>query len=346
MSFDPRHEDYQRMGLRFARTLDETDPYGTVRAFSAFGRRFSQNRDSLPQSDGDRAFHLVAEATNLIDYQLPFVADEECLPMIERASRMLQEAIDLDAGCHDAHRMLAASTTSGFESYYRFLSDGAEAVLADCTRERDEARRLPGTNERRLGSELAMRPYVRWAAMRSAKALICGRYREALRLAFELLEMFPSDPADVRFTAALAYAKLEDEAGLDELERSMRARFAKRGTDAWMLLARIALARKSGSDRMARSFLLRLIETYPHAALTLFRQDELPDGVFSRLAVAPLSEDELILAVSEATVLLQEGIDSDERGPLGTWLAEQPEVALARAAAGKGKGAATGRSAR
>ena len=35
----------------------------------------------------------------------------------------------------------------------------------------------------------------------------------------------------------------------------------------------------------------------------------------------PYSEDELILAVSEATVLLQEGDDKSGRGVLGSWIA-------------------------
>jgi hypothetical protein len=48
---------------------------------------------------------------------------------------------------------------------------------------------------------------------------------------------------------------------------------------------------------------------------------ELPDGVFSRLAVPPFSEDELILAVSEATVLFQEGRDQEGRGSFGSWAA-------------------------
>ena len=62
MSFDPRREDYQRLGLRFARELDGRDSASAVHAFSTFGRRFASMRDTLPQSDADRAFHLVADA--------------------------------------------------------------------------------------------------------------------------------------------------------------------------------------------------------------------------------------------------------------------------------------------
>ena len=74
----------------------------------------------------------------------------------------------------------------------------------------------------------------------------------------------------------------------------------------------------AGQKRVAK-----LIELYPQAAVTLARQRELPDGVFSRLSVPPFSEDELILAVSEATVLTQEGRDSLGRGTLGSWLLQE-----------------------
>ncbi len=39
--------------------------------------------------------------------------------------------------------------------------------------------------------------------------------------------------------------------------------------------------------------------------------------------VLPYSEDELIIAIAEATVLLQEGNDLIGRGVLGRWLADQ-----------------------
>ena len=63
-----------------------------------------------------------------------------------------------------------------------------------------------------------------------------------------------------------------------------------------------------------------LIDSYPGAAGVLLRQTELPDGEFSRLRVAPFSEDELVIAVSEGIVLLQEGTDRRGAGVLGEWL--------------------------
>ena len=89
-----------------------------------------------------------------------------------------------------------------------------------------------------------------------------------------------------------------------------------------MQLSRLSLAHKRHDLDEARRHLAQLTTTYPHASFALASQKELPDGVFSRLAVPPFSEDELILAVSEGTVLLQEGRDDAGRGVLGTWVAQ------------------------
>ena len=103
-----------------------------------------------------------------------------------------------------------------------------------------------------------------------------------------------------------------------------RSRGVRRdGDDAWMQLARITLAHRQHDLMGARMRLRRLAQTYPYAADALLAQKELPDGVFARLAVPPFSEDELILALSEGTVLLQEGRDRDGRGSLGCWLATE-----------------------
>lgn len=323
MAYDARREDYQRLGLRFAQSLDGSDPAAALRAFATFGRRFAQNRDSLPQSDEDRAFHLVADATVLIDYQLPFApSDERAEEIIRRASVLLDEAISLDPHCHDAIRMQSAAQKPSFEEYYRFLLAGADEVRASC----EEARsRVSGDIEADdrvvIARNIAMRPYYRWLATLAEKALICGRNREAIRIGEQLLSLDPNDDADVRFTSALAYAKLEDDAGLDDLARRLREGGIYRGADdAWLLLARTALAHKRRDLTSARERLGDIMRIYPHAAATLVRQKELPDGVFSRLAVQPFSEDELIVASSESTVLFQEGRDKRGRGAFGSWV--------------------------
>ena len=293
MAFDPHQEDYQRLGLRYAHTLPSSDPFQATRALAGFGKRFSQNRDSLPQSDGDRAFHLVVQATEVVDYQLPFMAEGTSGPLVARAASLLSEALALDPGCHDAIRMKAAIELDSFEDYYRFLKDGADNVRSSC-----KLSLASGTDDdAALGNDLAMRPYVRWMASLAARALVCGRYRSCVDTCLHLLDEDPVDQADVRRTAALAYAKLEDEAGLDELSSRFGVTFdGGLRMDAWFLLARMALAHKAHDLDMAHSLLERCLTGYPHAATTLTRQDELPDGVFSRIMVMPRSEDELVLA--------------------------------------------------
>ena len=329
MSYDPHREDYQRLGLRFARSLDGKDPAAATRAFASFGRRFSQNRDSLPQSDADRAFHLVAEATTLIDYELPFADDDHAEQLIDQGHHLLDEAIALDAHCHDAIRMKQAAESRSFESYYDFLASNADSVRAAC--EEARAQTHDDSPERALlEADIAMRPYYRWLATQAGKAVICGRNREAIRLSEKLLDLDPQDSSDVRFTCAIAYAKLEDDAGLERFAARTKPLMRAGTEDAWMQLARISLAHKRHDMDEASRLLGRLIATYPHAALALTSQKELPDGVFARLAVAPLSEDELILAVSEGTVLLQEGRDDAGRGVLGTWIARHAGLGSSR----------------
>ena len=328
MAFDPHIEDFQRLGLRYAATLDTTDPFGMVRTFASFRRRYAQNRDAMPQTDADRAFNLVAQATDLIDYQLPFADDEGAAAIISEARRLLNEAVDLDAECHDARRMLAAADNASFEQYYRFLADGAEDVRTSCERACAAAQgpSLPPELAAAAG-ELAMRPYMRWLAALASHALECGHYGTCISEGAKLLALDPADEAEVRYSMALAYAKLEDEAGLAALMERDAA--SPRPDNPWYSLARCALAFKARRFDAAETELSELLRTYTRAGMTLTRQDWLPDGVYSRIIVRPMSEDELILAVSEATVILQEGCDSRERGAMGSWVATRPAVMAA-----------------
>lgn len=322
MAFDPHREDYQRLGLRFARSLDARDPLEAARAFAGFGRTFARDRDSLPQTDADRAFHLVALATSLIDYEMPFVSESEAASLGTKAKAYLGEALDLDPLCFDAQRMLAAAEAPSFEAYYDYLRSEEDKVRAACEDACSRLDEAEGSERTSLARDLGMRPYARWIACAASKALICGHNHAALSLCSKLLDLDPLDRADARFTAALAYAKLEDEKGLDGLQKRLSPRRqAFLAEDAWTQLARVSLAYKAGQAERARAMIAHLLNSYPHAAETLMAQKELPDGVYARLAVSPFSEDELILAVSEATILLQEGRDSQGRGALGSWLA-------------------------
>ena len=332
MAFDPQREDYQRMGLRFARSLDSLSPSEAQRAFNSFSRRFARDRDSLPQSDSDRAFHLVSMAAKLIDYELPFADDEEGPNIIERGRSLLDEATSLDPLCFDAIRMKAAADCPSFESFLAYLNDRSEEVRRSC--QEQQARALEkGDDERAaLEANIALRPYLRWLSTQAEQALICGRNKQSIEFAQKAFETDLHDSADVRFTAALAYAKIEDEQGLEALAKGRHGlQFARRPNDAWLQLARIALAHKQRDFGVAEQILDDMTHLYPHVEESLIRQIELPDGVFARLAVKPYSEDELVLAISESTVLLQEGREPNGRGVLGAWITEQAAKRLPQA---------------
>ena len=100
MAHDAKREDYQRLSLRYALELDKSGATDAARAFAAFGRRFAQNRDSLPQSDADRAFHLVALATEIIDYRLPHTTRTNGL--FKKTSSVRDMASDAHTALHYA----------------------------------------------------------------------------------------------------------------------------------------------------------------------------------------------------------------------------------------------------
>ena len=324
MAHDARKEDYRRLGLRFIRELDKEEPLRAMKTFAGFGQRFATDRDSLPQTDADRAFHLVSLAADAIDYQLPFADAEHAKELVAQGRRLLDEALALDPDCFDAVRMRSSNELPSISARYDFLAQEEPRVRQACESARDAALAADDEPDRAaLAADLAMRPYLRWVASMAELALICGRNRQCVDLARKLIQIDPTDISDARFTLALGLAKLEDEPALDELEHAYPSIYAGRGAnDAWMLLARISLAFKQHKHVVAREVLSRLLRAYPTGAVALIRQNELPDGEFARLSTQPNSEDELVIALSESVVLLQEGNDPTGRGILGTWLVE------------------------
>ena len=162
MAFDARREDYQRLGLRFARSLDGMDAEQAARAFATFGMRFAREHDTLPQTDSDRAFHLVAHAAQLIDYELPFVELDRANEIIEEGHRTLDEALALDSHCYDALRMLEASRGPSFEDFLSTLIQRVDEVRDWCDLQRSEVTGDPaGVGPRPASLSALARDHVR-----------------------------------------------------------------------------------------------------------------------------------------------------------------------------------------
>lgn len=335
MAFDPIQEDCLRLILA-SMEREQVFPLEDAPFIEQAMEAYRKDPSSLIHTDSGRAFNLVARATESIDYRVPFVLDPAEADRLEgEAESQLREAVELDPGNWDAQRMLVALTAKTNADYVSYLRDNEQAVLADTERACADTS-TPYARE--YSGDLARRPYLRWLAALASRSFIAGQYRISLDAAERCLAFDATDPADVRYTAVLALAKLE--ADPEDIER-FRERHAEaypmetgRGgkaparvrPDAWTLIAKMNLAYRELDLDGATKHLRALMRAYPRAAQPLFYQAEFPDGVFSRISVAPGSEDELVLAISEATPLLQEGVGAPDIASFSLWVSDHELV--------------------
>lgn len=331
MAYDPIQEDCLRLILG---TMQRKHVYPLENApfIESCLQEYNTGPANLIATDRDRSFHLVTLATETIDYRLPFVADDETAGRAAaEAEAQLREACALDPKNWDAQRMLAAVEANTNDAYVAYLLDHRAEVEADYAEMSAQARDVYA---REFANGFGRRPLVRWLAALAARALVAGQYRLALDAVEDCLSFAPDDPADVRLTAMLALAKLERPR--EDLRRfrqkhaaSYRSPFplrrrhhlAEKTQDAWELLAELTIAYHELDFPGATRALRTLLQTYPQGAEALYFQAEFPDGVFGRVNVEPGSEDELVLAVSEATPLLQEGLGAPDNAGLAVWVA-------------------------
>lgn len=330
MAFDPIQEDCHRLILETMRRRHimplENEPF-----IERCMEEFQEDPSRLIVTDRDRSFHLVARATEIIDYRVPLIPDDtKAEEEAVEAEHELAEAVSLDAGNWDAKRMLTALRAESNTAYVEYLLAHKDEVR------RDAEVALSNTADpydREFAGDLARRPYLRWLAAIASRALIAGRYRLALSAAEESLALAPDDPADVRYTGMLAMAKLE--CTREDLKRfrskhqvsfqspgflRRRNHTGERTPDAWSLIAELSVAYHELDLAGATRVLRTILRTYPRAASALYFQAEFPEGLYARVNIIPQSEDELILAISEATPLLQEGMGSPTNACFATWV--------------------------
>ena len=330
MAFDPVQEDCHRLILGAMRRG------GAALTDARFVQKcmglFEHDTDRLIACDADRSFHLTAKATEILDYRIPFLNnDTEAERDAKRAEDMLREACSLDPGNWDAKRMLVALTAGSNDEYVSFLQEHCAELEDELTRRIAAAE---SDYDREAACDLMRRPYLRWLAALSSKLLISGRYRMALDVAEKSLAYSPIDQAGVHYTAVLALAKLEC---TDEELMSFRSshiiafrdlespfapiRRSRNLQDPWTLIAQMGIAYHSFDYGAAETVLRQLLGSCPNAAECLYFQTEFPDGVYARVSVEPGSQDELILALSEATPLLQEGLGAPDNAGFAAWIA-------------------------
>ncbi len=323
MSMLPQSEDFERLAVRWASSPQARTYPSLVAMLSAFPELYAKDRDSLPQTDADRAFALAGKAAQIFDHQVVDAkTEEEANRSTIEATAMVDEALKLDPQCHDALRIRRNLQRPTRSEMLEYLVENAERVYAECCTQARQANIMPP--ETHLGASPYLKPYLRWMFDIANEQLGLGRYRASLEVCLSMLDRDEGDIAGFRHIAALDYAKLEDEAGL----AALRARFPQ-DNNAWFELCDLFLAYKRGDFDAAEAKLQDILRTYPAPGMTLAYQDELPAGLFGHLEYAEGSDDELFVAVSEAAVVLDENC-GDFSSPLSSWIAMHPDVEAAR----------------
>ncbi len=142
---------------------------------------------------------------------------------------------------------------------------------------------------------IAARPWLRLKAAIARTCLAGARSKMAIAAAEEVFGVDPADAPGARYTAAIAYARLEDAAGFDALD----ARSGYRG-NTWSNLARVILQYKLGRMSAARRALRGFDDLSEAGAYALLRPCFVELYLPDRPQAAAGSLEEALMAVHEA----------------------------------------------
>lgn len=268
-----------------------------------------KNPDNFIEDVSDQAFQQLVFALDRYDASCE---DDELLDdgqflqkrsqRFARLRRDCTEALKLDENCFDA-RLLDAIAAD-------YDPDVLVNVLLGLVKEAKQ--KLGVDTDKDCWDNVFTRPYMRIGSVLTRTLLDSARYRMARDQADYMMSLNPADVLGCRHSAALACARLEDEAGLDALD----ARFERRG-NSWMQLSYLILFYKlgrMGAARRALSGLERLCEGGAYALLRPILIDSyMPD----RPLAATYSFEEVTLAVHEADSIIVDVPDFPE------WAQEQ-----------------------
>lgn len=147
--------------------------------------------------------------------------------------------------------------------------------------------------------DVACRPYLRVRAAFARTCLDGARFKMAAATALSVMDATPSDPLGARHTAMLAYARLEDEAGLDAVDARLG-----RHESAWSHLARTLLLYKLDRLPAARRSLRGFCQLCEGGSYALLRPTCVEIYLPDRPEAAPCSFEECLLAVREAEPII------------------------------------------
>lgn len=271
----------------------------------ALSRQAMRSPDTLANDDEDRAFlaldRAVQRARQEIDDELdalhnnPEGASKRPPSRMPRTHALLQRCLELDPHCYDAQTLdILVRSETGDEALA--LLDALEPEARVWCSARAELFDGPVADP---WDSVFLRPWLRLKARAIDLLVQATCYREALARCEEMLAFAPTDGQGVRHTAALLYARLEDEEGLASLD----ARYGHEGS-CWMHLARAMLLYKLERRDAARRALLGLTDLCPGAAFYLAYPSYVPPYLPDRPLFTPGTEQESLFATYEADYLV------------------------------------------
>lgn len=265
--------------------------------------------DSYLEDAGDQDFSRLIDALDAFDqvrHDAEFLDDDDAYQKAcDRGLEKLESACRgiMDGGrsvCLDASSMEAILRSKDLDGSLPKLTG-----LVDLISRTGSLFPQPGTVEGTdAWDDVMMRPALRLVDTVACIQAESGRYRHARETCEWLLSMSPSDGVGARYTLAIALARLEDEAALDELD----ARFGRQG-NAWMHLARTLLLFKLDRIPAARRALRGYASLCRGGAYALLRPTYVEPYLPTRPPFEPGSFEEATIAVHECDPVIMDTPD-------------------------------------
>ena len=201
-----------------------------------------------------------------------------------------------------------------------------QALLTIQNQTEKEAKRTPNLEDSKTSAtiphdtwaDVFARPRLRLQAAIGRTYADTARFRLAATTCEQLLEESPSDAVGARFTLALVYARLEDEAALNRLDDRFNHH-----SNAWIELARAILLFKLSRISSARRALKSYQMNTEGGAFALLHPTFVDIYIPDRPEVKTGSFNEALLAIHEAEPVIVDVPDFVE------WAGNIPEFAAA-----------------
>ena len=262
--------------------------------------------------DEDRAFErfcsvLEAFGEKRAEEELLDDADFERMRLshlveLERSCAAIAEACP---NCYDARLVQAIAAHPNPDGLIESLEGLKEETAALCHGQADAA------------DDVFARPHLRVLAAMARACVDSARFKMGLEICDELMALSPSDAVGARLTAALCYARLEDEQGFNALEQ----RFSHVG-NAWFNLSRAILMYKLGRMSAAARALKGFDSLSTGGAYILERPYFVDVYVPDRPSFTIGSFEETVLAVHEAEPVIADVPDFISWALSHEWFAE------------------------